>query len=311
MIEYEDRIKGSLTFTENDKGDPIEVEEMKDEDGHGTHAAGLVLSVAPRSEIFVARVFTKRDDSSNPNTVIHNRIVRVCFLACSLITKSDPNLYKAIDHAVKKWKVDVISMSFGFEREIQCIKKAITRAYEKDVIMFAAPNNSGRNALAAWPARHRDVIDIYATDGKGNKCGFTPPAYNKSDGFAVVGHAVESLWPEHLGDRSGSKIASGTSIATPVAAGIAAITLDYMRRLIDHRGDQIQEKDLDSYRMIHTVEGMRSIFRRMNVRSASRREGDYTYVTPWYYIGKGPNTSDIQEVVLLENLLKDMRELSE
>lgn len=48
----EDRIKGRKNFC-NDRRDESDVEDI---DGHGTHVAGIILRLAPRTELYIARV---------------------------------------------------------------------------------------------------------------------------------------------------------------------------------------------------------------------------------------------------------------
>jgi hypothetical protein len=51
----------------------------RDLDGHGTHAAALLLGVAPEADLFVARVFKDRNESrgSGVAEVIHQRVADV------------------------------------------------------------------------------------------------------------------------------------------------------------------------------------------------------------------------------------------
>ena len=48
----EDRIKGRRNFCD----DRIDESDVKDIDGHGTHVAGIILRLAPRAELYIARV---------------------------------------------------------------------------------------------------------------------------------------------------------------------------------------------------------------------------------------------------------------
>lgn len=85
----DDRIRECLSFFDskgnnnNDEGQPLMIKETapgyKDDDGHGTHAAALILQVAPTAELYVARVFQSKQESASDidNAKIHERIVRV------------------------------------------------------------------------------------------------------------------------------------------------------------------------------------------------------------------------------------------
>jgi hypothetical protein len=74
----DERIKGCWSFF-NENGESDMIEEFKDQDGHGTHGATLILRVAPQAELFVARVFKARQDSTFgvEASNIHERIARV------------------------------------------------------------------------------------------------------------------------------------------------------------------------------------------------------------------------------------------
>lgn len=163
-------------------------------------------------------------------------------------------------------------MSFGFPRYSARVEEAIEKV-GKDVLFFAATRNDGGNREVAYPANHRDVIGIFSTDGNGNKSGFNA---NCPDGdnsfFSTLGEAVESSWPKHLqgdGPRTGLMRKSGTSFATPIAAAIAANTLDYARIQLD-----MGEKYLKRMRKIGK---MIVVLRLM----APVNRGGYWYLAPW------------------------------
>lgn len=66
-------------------------------------------------------------------------------------------------------------MSFEFEQFIHVIEETIKTPESKKIVMFAAASNTGGNGeIASWPARMDQVMCIYATDGLGNRCDFTP-----------------------------------------------------------------------------------------------------------------------------------------
>ena len=110
--------------------------------------------------------------------------------------------------------------------------------------MFAAAANSGARNPVAWPARHRDVFCIHASDGDGKGASFTPPPRTPGLDFSMLGVAVLSTWPDfrnvdseetarssgifEQSKRDGTvKRVSGTSMATPLAAALAANILTY------------------------------------------------------------------------------------
>jgi subtilisin family serine protease len=145
-------------------------------------------------------------------------------------------MMKAIDHAIDVWKVDIISMSFGFPKPAQnyeVLESAIRRAHQAHILMFAAASNGGANNGRSFPARHQQVICIHSTDANGNRSRFSPTAITADSNFATIGESIESSWPEYLSNPGTNKVSvahkSGTSFATPIAAGIAAFLLQYAR----------------------------------------------------------------------------------
>ena len=69
---------------------------------------------------------------------------------------------------------------------------------------------------------------------------------------------------------------NGTSFATPIAAGTAAMVLDLIRQML---------KDSEEVeRRFKTVEGMSDIFLAM---SGDSRDGGYHHVRPWTVLGQG------------------------
>ena len=214
---------------------------------------------------------------------------------------------KAIRHAATVWKVDVISMSFGFVDPVKIIKEEIDKAAQEKIIMVAAPANWGGQKAAAWPACDEKVIDIYATDHFTNRCSFSPTPPSNSEGFATIGVGVDSRWPPSL-KQGATKRKSGTSVATAIAAGLAAMTLAYMKQLIHLIGYKIREEDVETFQLIRTCHGMKAMFERMVVDEARTRDG-LAYLSPWHYFGSNtaePALFREPEIMIPYTFLRDM-----
>lgn len=163
-------------------------------------------------------------------------------------------------------------MSFGFVKVDDKLRKAIRRAYDNDVIMFAAASNDGlNNRYPAFPARyHSHVICIRSTDGMGEWSGFNPPADSGADNICTLGVAVNSASIR----GGGMERVSGTSIATPFAAGIAALIIEFARQ----KPRKISEREL---KILHSVDGMRAIFKETRI---TVRTDKYAYLVPWLFL---------------------------
>ncbi|KAI9833799.1 MAG: hypothetical protein M1819_003534 [Sarea resinae] len=225
----------------------------EDCNGHGTHVVSLVMKTAPTADIYVARV-------AKDTAGLHGAADRIA---------------DAIEWAVKEWKVDIISLSFGFPMEVPSISQAIRWAvYERHdaILFFAAAANYGANEKEMFPAFHDSVISIRGTNSAGVFADFNPPR-NLDEGvvFGTLGKDVPSAG---LRSSEDEVCKSGTSVATPIAAGIAAMIL----RDLDWRSDQ------HGYRLarekLRTRRGMRAIFKALATPTGD--PGCY-YLAPWKY----------------------------
>lgn len=148
---------------------------------------------------------------------------------------------QAIKYAVGTWKVDIISMSFGYEAEVPIIEQELKEADRAGILLFAAASNVGGNTMFArrWPAKRTNVMCMYACEGEGNWYDKNPTADPHEHNFAALGVSV----PLHtIPDASGNSpeiYRSGTSISTPVAAAIAASVLETIQRM---QGEYVEYK---------------------------------------------------------------------
>ncbi|KAG9253124.1 uncharacterized protein F5Z01DRAFT_689257 [Emericellopsis atlantica] len=221
--------------------------EIQDEIGHGTHALGLLLKVAPSAEIY------------------------------------------AIDHAVDQWKVDIISMSFGIREDHEPINTAISNAVNKRTLLFAAASNDGANLGRAFPAQHRSVFCIHSTDGNGNPSQFNPTASETDVNFSLLGEDVSSHWPAGIdGHDQTVRVMTGTSVATPIAAGLAASVLSFVRQQDQH----IAAEDERLGPWLKRDNSMDAVFKSM---VKQRRGVGYDYITPHMLFDSGSTRERVYE----------------
>jgi len=176
---------------------------------------------------------------------------------------------KAIRHAAKQWDVDIISLSLGIDGVDEDMDKAINEVTNPPdgsnpkLIFAAASNNKGGNSRRAYPASRSGVICVHASDGRGGGTSDLNPTREEYDGnFATLGIDILFKWgPQKL-------LKSGTSFATPIAAGIAANVMEYAR----HHMELSARNMVDLY----SPKGMEDIFHLMK----QSRE-DYGYIQPW------------------------------
>ena len=106
-----------------------------------------------------------------------------------------------------------------------------------------------------------------------------------------------SSWPSHLGKIPRAR-KSGTSCATPIAAGVAAVVLE-IAGLYLSRQDEIPLEDKASWQDLRSKGGMCLAFQKM----ARSRDG-YDYVRPWRFMGRPSGFKLDTAMAILQGELK-------
>lgn len=169
-------------------------------------------------------------------------------------------------------------MSFGFTEEQLEIRAAITEAHSRkseQILFFAAAANEGANEPEMYPARDDRVIAVRATDYQGHWWRSNPPVSDDQHwSFMTLG--------QNLPSTSRVESVTGTSYATPIAAGFAAMILADARRLLSATSSTSDLKLLDT---LSRHDGMRKVFRnrKLSVETAPR----CSYLNPMGFIRRG------------------------
>jgi thermitase len=184
-----------------------------DENGHGTHCAGIV-GAEGENDLGIAGVNWKV------------RIMPLKFMnAGGFGTTKDA--IEAINYVIDRKKagvnVRVISASWGSTQYSRALEDVIRKAYENDIAFVAAAGNSSVNndRTPHYPSSYNvpNVISVAALDRNDQLASFSNYGA-KSVAIAAPGVDILSTW---LGNAYEEK--SGTSMATPVVAGVAALVL--------------------------------------------------------------------------------------
>lgn len=220
------------------------------EDLHGTLCASFLLQVAPRAELYVANVVQRKKEGQEAAHVA-----------------------KAIAWAIEQ-EVDIISMSFGWKHEKPEVSKQIDLARGKGILLFAAASNDGpfTPEYGAYPASHHSVYCIYSCGGSGKSSEFNPPVTKFAASFMLPGEDLAVL-ETNLRPVAGSMRHNGTSFATPIAAGTAAIILELARHEL--------RDSAEVERRLKDITGMTAVFQAMSAQA-----GEFYHVKPWKLLGE-------------------------
>jgi subtilisin family serine protease len=162
--------------------------------GHGTHVAGLVHTVAPEATLMAVRVL----DTEGAGTAV--------------------SVARGIRFAVENG-AHVMNLSLGMYVGADVITDAIRDAEDAGVVAICAAGNRGVHDRDHFPSRLSKTVAVTATDADDFKAGFAN--FGPDVDLSAPGVGLLSTFLDH-----GYATWSGTSMATPLVAGAAALKLD-------------------------------------------------------------------------------------
>ncbi|KLO83427.1 related to thermostable alkaline protease precursor [Fusarium fujikuroi] len=234
---------------------------MEDQYGHGSLMTRLIMEAAPLAHVYVARVAKNTRD----------------------LEFSSDQIAQAIRWAGLEAEVDIISMSFGFPRDDDVISAAIEDVERnRDITFLASAGNNAAYQREAYPARHRSVISIRATDCQGTFNTSNPPIIDRNSiALGTFGDNLPTRLNNEITNQFGPHICHpGSSIATAVAAGIAASTIAYAEVLSTVLPIPTEQSPVKSLRR---TEGMRRLLEKM----APDQTGNNRFINPiWFWSEK-------------------------
>lgn len=199
------------------------VKPVKKSESHGTHVAGIVAA--------------ERNNGKGANGIAAN-VEIMSIRAVPNGDEYDKDIAKAIRYAVDNGAL-VINGSFGksFSPHSEWVRDAIKYAADNDVIFVHAAGNDGKDidSQPNFPADNsngKEVADNYITVGAlGPKYGSSMVASFSNYGIKNVdifapGGQIYSTTPENEYEPN-----SGTSMAAPAVAGLAALIRSYYPKL--------------------------------------------------------------------------------
>lgn len=180
----------------------------KDNNGHGTHVAGIaaaerngvgIIGVAYQAKIMPIKAIDSTGDGYDDA------------IAAGIVW--------AADHGAQ-----IINLSIGSEKSSDILRQAVAYAYNKGCLLVAAAGNydpeSEGNPGVSYPGSDPHVLAITATDKNDNIANYSDTG--PEVGLAAPGDLIYSDWWDKA-DGPGYTYDSGTSMAAPFVAGEAAL----------------------------------------------------------------------------------------
>ncbi|MCF8461459.1 MAG: S8 family serine peptidase [Flavobacteriales bacterium] len=135
---------------------------------------------------------------------------------------------------------DVISMSWGLLNDVATFKTIIQQAAASNIVLVAAAGNEGDQTIH-YPAAYPEVISVGATDQNDQKAGFSN--FGSTVDVMAPGVDIYSTLPE--GNNTYGNY-SGTSMATPMVAGLAALVKSHFPSMTANQIRQRIEQGCDN-----------------------------------------------------------------
>jgi len=252
VAAYEDKQLGTIQDVHGYNAIENSADPM-DDNGHGTHCAGII-GAEGGNDIGIAGVNWKV------------QIMPLKFMnAGGYGTTKDA--IEAINYVIDRKKagvnVRVISASWGSTQKSRALEDVIRKAYEAGILFVAASGNSSTNndRTPHYPSSYNvpNVISVAALDRNDQLASFSNYGV-KSVAIAAPGVDILSTW---LGDEYEEK--SGTSMATPVVAGVAALVAAHEPKVTV---DELRTKLLTSVDPLNSLKGKIASGGRINAAMA-------------------------------------------
>lgn len=173
--------------------------------GHGTMVAGVIRLAAPTARIMPLKAF-RSDGTSNTYDIIRA-------------------IYVAASNGAR-----VINMSFNMPASSAELQRAIDFASARNAVCVASVGNNGESAMV-FPAGYPNVIGVASTTIQDQRSSFSN--FGEVVTLAAPGEAVVTTFP-----GGGYANAWGTSFATPLVAGTAALLNQVRTGITQETADQ-------------------------------------------------------------------------
>ncbi len=198
-------IAGGVSFVDNN---------YFDNNGHGTSVAGVIAALLNNKGLV----------GVSPDVSLYS--VKIMQSSTGELSNAIAGIEWAIDN-----NMSIVTMSFGMETYSQIFKDVLQYAYNHNILLIAASGNNWQDNIL-YPAKYDTVIAVGATSENDNLAYFS--SYGFEQELVAPGVDINST---SLGNSY--SVSSGTSLAAPHVAGVAALIKSFNQSLTN---EQIRAK---------------------------------------------------------------------
>ena len=199
-----------------------------DDDGHGTHVAGIIAA----------------DVNNNQGIAGISNNDKILIMPVKVINKYGDDYHGTeIDIALGiRWAADngadIINLSLGTPSKIPLVKSAIDYAFNLGCFIVGAGGNSEYSSYVEYPGAYNNVLSVGSIDSNNNISNYSSYIIDSSypskpeghSGIDLVapGESIISTYDNETNNETNAIIdsylrLSGTSMASPIISGIAAL----------------------------------------------------------------------------------------
>lgn len=213
-----------------------------DDNGHGTHVAGIA-GAATDNRIGGAGIAP--DCGLMPVKVLKNGRGTDIDIAEGIVAAADKG-------------ADVINISVGLYTKSTAMERAVKYAIGKNAVVVSSAGNEAKSSKIHLPSMIKGVIEVSATTQRNKIASFSN--YAQQISVAAPGDKIFSTMPTYnveLTSEAGKTygVLSGTSMASPIVAGLAALlksedkslTPKEIKKILEDSAVDLGKKGYDDY----------------------------------------------------------------
>ncbi|KAL7937004.1 hypothetical protein V8C35DRAFT_213161 [Trichoderma chlorosporum] len=256
---------GGRTFCTRDEEHNLNDPYYVSSTGHGTIMAKQIHLLCPRAQFYILRLEDHASEEGSRQLTARSAA-------------------QAIMAAVRK-KVHIISMSWTIdppedEEERRLLDAAIVEAANADILMFCSASDKGAKQNATYPSKATTKI---FTIGAATASGAADPWVGNlgNINFTFPGTKVEMDGPRNGTDTSSREV-TGSSVATALAAGLAALVLYCVQVRLLLATDQDKQKARRDFHLLKKHDYMMKALKDIG----TTEESNHKFIEVWEVFGK-------------------------